>query len=194
MRSISFFIVTLGLLPALEAFSPSITTRTLFGQRSNSNYILRRKVEPLSPTKSSNVSRSMSMIPIDDISSVMNTASNLIATIDSDIAAIPENEFKTVFMGGIAVMTGGVFSALIVGALLEVGGGTNYGRVIGESYAQAGDDEEFLSTLTPEQRVQAEEALAKFRESKNKSGEEKKEVVMASASVDEKDDSMFSDY
>jgi hypothetical protein len=50
-----------------------------------------------------------------------DSVSTLIATIDADIAKIPENEFAPVFMGGVVVMFGGVIASLIVGTILEKG-------------------------------------------------------------------------
>lgn len=126
---------------------------------------------------------------------------NLISTISADIDNIPQNEFATVFAGGIAVMIGGVLSTVIVGFLLE--SGNSYANVVADSYAQGGD-EEFWNQLNPEEREKAESMLKKLRESKGENvdlpippppstseskTEEKKEEKAKVASND-----MFSDY
>eukprot|EP00550_Attheya_septentrionalis_P003648 CAMPEP_0198280758 /NCGR_PEP_ID=MMETSP1449-20131203/786_1 /TAXON_ID=420275 /ORGANISM="Attheya septentrionalis, Strain CCMP2084" /LENGTH=210 /DNA_ID=CAMNT_0043976229 /DNA_START=238 /DNA_END=870 /DNA_ORIENTATION=- len=110
-------------------------------------------------TSASSSSSSLDMMDL----SAMTSASMLVSTIDSDIANISDDRFGLVFAGGIAVMVGGVLSALAVGALLE--GGNNYAQVVGESYAQSGD-EEFWAKLTPEQKEQTEALIRKLRESK----------------------------
>jgi hypothetical protein len=73
----------------------------------------------------------------------------LISTIDSDIANIPDNEFRTVFAGGIAIMFGSVLSTIFVGFLIESNGG-GYADLVAETYAEQnmGDGEEtFLNSL-----------------------------------------------
>ena len=97
------------------------------------------------------------------VSSALSSASTFLSTIDSDIANIPNDEFGKVFAGGIVVMFGGLFSALAVGAILDMG--DNYGKVVADSYAQGGD-EEFWSSLTPEQKEETERLLQKVKESK----------------------------
>jgi hypothetical protein len=58
-----------------------------------------------SPLKSNSISRPSGGPPLHlhEVSEVITTAANTIwlATIDGDIAAIPNNEFATVFAGGI---------------------------------------------------------------------------------------------
>mmetsp|Transcript_22185 Transcript_22185/g.61765 ORF Transcript_22185/g.61765 Transcript_22185/m.61765 type:complete len:186 (-) Transcript_22185:2145-2702(-) len=107
------------------------------------------------------VSPSHMLPPTEMIASAIQQNSMLISTIDSDIASIPTNEFATVFAGGIAVMAGGLLSTIIVGFILD--SNDLYAPVVTESYAQ---DEEFMNELTDEERRQAEEALAKYREMK----------------------------
>mmetsp|Transcript_25518 Transcript_25518/g.37695 ORF Transcript_25518/g.37695 Transcript_25518/m.37695 type:complete len:194 (+) Transcript_25518:112-693(+) len=46
-------------------------------------------------------------------------ATNWIATIDSDIANIPQNEFAPVFMGGLGIIFGGFASCFIVAFILD---------------------------------------------------------------------------
>jgi hypothetical protein len=88
----------------------------------------------------------------------------LIATIDSDIASVPENEFAPIFAGGILVMFGGVVSALIVGFILE--SNDSYANVIADSYAQGAEDEEFWKGLSEEEKKKTQELLQKIRDSK----------------------------
>jgi hypothetical protein len=90
-------------------------------------------------------------------------SSHLISTISADIDNIPQDDFGTVFAGGIAVMIGGVLSTLFVGFLLERG--NSYASVVAESYAQGGD-EEFWKSLSPEDQEKAREMLDKLRQSK----------------------------
>jgi hypothetical protein len=87
----------------------------------------------------------------------------LIATIDSDVANIPDNEFASVFAGGILVMFGGLFSALMVGFILEKR--NLYANIVAESYAQGGD-EEFWKNLSAEEKTKAQSLLAQLKESK----------------------------
>lgn len=117
---------------------------------------------PSSVRQTSTSSSSSTSLDMMDLSA-MASASTLVSTIDSDIANISDDRFGLVFAGGIAVMIGGVLSALVVGALLE--GGNSYAQVVGESYAQSGD-EEFWAKLTPEQKEQTEALIRKLRESK----------------------------
>ncbi|CAJ1943202.1 unnamed protein product [Cylindrotheca closterium] len=101
-----------------------------------------------------------------DMSEIVTAAANSVwlATIDADIDAIPENEFATVFAGGIGVMFGGVLSTMIVGFILEKS--DIYGELAAESYLQAADDEEFWKGLSAEEKVMAEAALNRIKESR----------------------------
>lgn len=92
--------------------------------------------------------------------------SMLVATIDSDIANIPENEFTTVFTGGIVVMFGGLLSALVVGFIVEKR--NLYANIVADSYAQGGgDDEEFWKGLSEEEKKKTQELLQRLKESKS---------------------------
>mmetsp|Transcript_26899 Transcript_26899/g.40394 ORF Transcript_26899/g.40394 Transcript_26899/m.40394 type:complete len:133 (-) Transcript_26899:258-656(-) len=72
-------------------------------------------------------------------------------------------------------MAGGLFSALMVGFLLE--SNNSYASVVADSYSQqdgiksssgnVDDDEEFWSKLSPEDQVKARELIDKLRASKN---------------------------
>jgi hypothetical protein len=92
--------------------------------------------------------------------------SNLIATIDADIANISDNEFAPIFMGGILVMLGGVFSAAILGFILEKG--DLYANIVADSYVQQGNDEEFWRGLSEEDRIKGMEILKELEEKKGK--------------------------
>jgi hypothetical protein len=117
----------------------------------------------------------------------------LISTIDSDIASIPENEFRKVFAGGIFIMFGSVISTIFVGFLVESGGG-GYADLVAETYAEQDFDSLDSMGLSADQKKETEEMLRTFREKKmRKAGkwtdedEEKKQQL-----IEEKD--MFSDY
>jgi len=101
-----------------------------------------------------------------DVSEIVTTAANnlWLATIDADIDAIPDNEFATVFAGGIAVMFGGVLSTVIVGFILDKS--DIYANLAAESYLQTVDDEEFWKGLSAEEKVMAEAALNRIKESR----------------------------
>jgi len=106
---------------------------------------------------------SRDMLPIDDLSTSLSSASIYLSTIDADIAKISNEDFAAVFTGGIVVMFGGVFSALIVGFLLE--NGNSYASVVADSYAQGGD-EKFWESLSPEDAEKTRELMGKLRKSK----------------------------
>ena len=109
------------------------------------------------------------MIPNTAVDAAVNSL--LIATIDSDIASIPDNEFATVFAGGIVVMFGGLFSALFVGWLVD--SRNLYATIVADSYAQAsadGDDEEFWKGLSEEEKIKTQELLKRLKASGNRSG------------------------
>lgn len=76
------------------------------------------------------------------------SASSFIATIDSDIASIPDDQFGKVFAGGIFIMFGSVLSIIFVGFLIESGGG-GYADLVAETYAEQnmGEQEESLNSL-----------------------------------------------
>ena len=113
-------------------------------------------------------SSTQTQMTVDDtiISSIQSTSTYL-STISADIDNIPTDEFGKVFAGGIVVMIGGVFSALMVGFLLE--SNNSYASVVADSYAQGGD-EEFWDSLSPEDQVKAKELIAKLKASKEGRG------------------------
>ena len=96
---------------------------------------------------------------------VPDIASSLIvATIDADIANIPTNEFAPIFAGGIAVMFGGLFSALAVGFIIDKR--DLYANIVADSYAQGSDDAEFWKGLSEEEKKKTQELLQRLKESK----------------------------
>uniref|UniRef100_A0A8J9RZR4 Uncharacterized protein n=1 Tax=Phaeodactylum tricornutum TaxID=2850 RepID=A0A8J9RZR4_PHATR len=140
-------------------------------------------------------------------------SSALIATIDSDIASIPVNEFAPVFAGGMAVMFGGVLSAIITGAILEKR--DLYATVVAASYAQGGDgDEEFWKSLSDEEKLKAKDMVQKLKAAGNEGAAMELEQMMTNEGtsntpsattassgsetvkkgVDNKKADMFSDY
>lgn len=126
--------------------------------------------------------------------------SNLVlATIDSDIANIPENEFAPIFAGGIFVMFGGLLSALVVGFIVDKN--DSYAQIVADSYIQQESEqgqEEFWKGLSEEEKLKAERLLDKVRGADGKvelptiseaTKNEKKEENKSATKVD-----MFSDY
>lgn len=95
----------------------------------------------------------------------------LLSTIDADIDNISNDDFATVFAGGIMVMFGGVLSALVVGLILD--SGDNYSNVVADSYADRTknrsleeEDPEFWSQLSPEEQIQARQILDTLKREK----------------------------
>ncbi|GAX25569.1 hypothetical protein FisN_28Hh038 [Fistulifera solaris] len=74
------------------------------------------------------------------------------------------NEFAPVFMGGIAVMFGGLLSAIFVGLIVD--SKDLSAQIVAESYSQGQDDEEFWKGLSAEEKTKAQEILRRVRESK----------------------------
>ena len=91
-----------------------------------------------------------------------------IATIDSDIANIPQNEFAPVFMGGLTVMFGGLIAVLFVGFIIDKR--DLYANIVADSYAQAGDDEEFWKGLSAEEAEKTRALLQKMKQQQNRDG------------------------
>jgi hypothetical protein len=94
-----------------------------------------------------------------------DVSSMIVATIDSDIANIPQNEFAPVFMGGIVVIFGGLVSAIVVGTIIDKR--NLYASIVADSYAQSEDDEEFWKGLSEEEKIKTRELLRKIKESSN---------------------------
>jgi len=154
------------------------------------------KLQPQSVMNKHSRSTTLNMWVPDDSSMLSHSlehASTLISTIDSDIASIPDNEFRKVFAGGIFIMFGSVISTIFVGFLVESGGG-GYADLVAETYAEQDFDSLDSMGLSADQKKETEEMLRTFREKKmRKAGkwtdedEEKKQQL-----IEEND--MFSDY
>jgi len=95
-------------------------------------------------------------------------SSLVLATIDSDISNIPENEFAPVFVGGILVMLGGLLSTVFVGLVVDKK--DLYTNIVADSYLQSSDDEEFWKGLSEEERIKTQELLTRMKSSKGGSG------------------------
>lgn len=89
----------------------------------------------------------------------------LVATIDSDIAKMSDNEFAPVFLGGVLVMFGGLLSALFVGMVVDRKDLS--AQLVADSYAQGADDEEFWKGLSEEEKKKAQEILKRVKEAVN---------------------------
>jgi hypothetical protein len=109
------------------------------------------------------------------------TNSLIVATIDSDIANIPTNEFAPVFAGGIVVMFGGLLSALVVGFIIDKR--NLYANLVADSYAQGEDDEEFWKGLNEEEKRKTQELLQRVRESKQGGSNRSEEPTTPSTST-----------
>lgn len=117
-------------------------------------------------------------------------ASNVwLATIDADIANIPTNEFAPVFFGGIAVMFGGVLSALIVGYILD--SKNLYASVVADSYAQGADDEEFWKGLSDEEKKKTQALIDKLNAKKVSDDGAPAKIEASTKVVAATDDSFF---
>jgi hypothetical protein len=88
----------------------------------------------------------------------------MVATIDSDISNLSANEFAPVFMGGIAVMFGGLLSVLFVGYI--VNSQDLSARIVADSYAQSENDEAFWQGLSDEEKKKTQALLQRVKESK----------------------------
>jgi len=78
----------------------------------------------------------------------LTSASSFIATIDSDIASIPDDEFGKVFAGGGAIIFGSILSTIFVGFLIESTGG--YADLVAETYVDQNLDDgkdSFMNSL-----------------------------------------------
>jgi len=126
------------------------------------------------------------------------SASSFIATIDSDIANIPDDEFGKVFAGGGIIIFGSILSTIFVGFLIESNGG-GYADLVAETYAEQNMEdgkESYLNSLGlgDKEKKETEEMVRAFREKKMKKagtwtdGEEVKKQQL----MEEKE--MFSDY
>ena len=162
--------------------------------------LLHNVVNAFAPSRSQSMRRFKSTglnlwVPDDAsmLSHSLEHASTFISTIDSDIASIPDDQFRKVFAGGGLIMFGSVLSTIFVGFLVESGGG-GYADLVAETYAEQDFDSLDSMGLSDDQKKETEEMLRAFREKKMKKAgtwtaedEEKKQQL-----IEEKD--MFSDY
>lgn len=138
-----------------------------------------------------------------DDHALLASASTLVATIDSDIASIPEDEFGRVFAGAGVIILGSLLSLVFVGYLIESGG--MYADLVAETYVEQDfmtnpeGDKQYLDSLglDEEGKREAEEMVRAFREKKmRKAGtwteEEEEGKQQLLEEKNEKD--MFSDY
>eukprot|EP00956_Cyclotella_meneghiniana_P026587 scaffold57845_cov82-Cyclotella_meneghiniana.AAC.1 len=137
---------------------------------------------------------------------ILHSASTLLSTIDSDIANIPDDEFRKVFAGGGIIMLGSILSTVFVGYLIE--SNNSYADLVAETYAGQEKEESFLDSLSFEQRKEAEDMVYDFREKKAKRAgtwtEEDERLKMERLAKDnrvedsvvevKKDKDAFSDY
>jgi hypothetical protein len=121
----------------------------------------------------------------DHAASSIGSTNLLLSTIDSDIAKLSDNEFAPVFLGGIAVMVGGLLSAVFVGLVVDKK--DLYASLVADSYLQGSgeDDESFWKGLSDEEKKKTQEMLEKVRSGKinNKSNGEAP-LVVAQSSAD----------
>ena len=173
---------------AIEAFAPS------------HNNMQQRMASSSSASTRQTQSTALNLwMPIDD--HVLSTSSNfLLSTIDSDIASIPDNEFRKVFAGGIFIMFGSVLSTMFVGFLVESGGGS-YAELVAETYAEQDMSDEgkesFLDSLgvkSADEKKEALDMVAAFREKKMKKAGTWSEEDEAKKQQDAEEKDMFSDY
>lgn len=104
-----------------------------------------------------------------DPSHVLESGPMLLATIDADIAKIDNNEFRTVFAGGMAVMLGGLLSVVAVGTMIDAN--DSYASIVVDSYIQAEDDEDFWKNLSAEETVKVKELMQRRKAGKRTSAE-----------------------
>lgn len=121
----------------------------------------------LSSTSSTRTTK-LDVLPVDVTTHVdiSNAAQSMwIATIDSDIANIQLEEFRTVFAGGIAVMFGGLISTTLLGTLIDKK--DLYADLAVESYMDMADEPDFWKKMTegmsPEEKEKAKELMAKIK-------------------------------
>lgn len=132
---------------------------------------LRRNVRP------EGTDHALSAAMIDADVWMASANSLLLSTVDADIAKLSDNEFAPIFAGGILVMFGGLLSAIFVGTVVEKN--DLYASIVADSYTQESNDEEFWKNLSEQEKIKAEELLAKMRQNRN-GGEPEKAVTKPS--------------
>jgi hypothetical protein len=151
-ETITFLLVALGVSVSHAAFVNPSSQHVAFRQSSFPSTVTPTRSTPTT-FRETNTAQHM-----------LDMNSLVLATIDADIANIDDNKFGLVFAGGIAVMVGGVLSALIVGFILERG--DLYASVVADSYLQGAQDEEFWKGLSDEEKKKTQELLSKVKASK----------------------------
>jgi len=150
-------------LPSAEAFAPPASA-FVHRQISNPHQVATpTSLKMFDPSAASDLSS--------NFASAATSASTFLATIDSDIANIPDDQFGKVFAGGGLIIFGSILSVVIVGFLVEYGGG--YADIVAETYAEqnyAEEGETFLDSLnlSSGEKKDTEEMILKFREKKKK--------------------------
>jgi hypothetical protein len=167
LLSLCLVSVATGFVPAGR--SPAASTaarpssRTHHDKKSRSQQVLRH------------VSSSLLSVVADN--NILAAASSWwwIATIDSDIAKIPDNEFAPVFLGGMAVMLGGVLSAAFVGTVVDQK--NLYGQLVVDSYSPDRNDEAFWKGLNEEERLKVKDLLERMALGKDDAKQELEEMM-----------------
>jgi len=196
-------------IPSICAALACLSSNTVTAFAPSSVAHINQRTTVASSSRQSTSSLNLFLPDVVDHHTLLSSASNFIATIDSDIANIPDDEFGKVFAGGGVIIFGSILSTIFVGFLVEKGGG--YADLVAETYAEQDiyatekDEESFLESLglkTDEQKKEAIDMVQAFREKKKKRAgqwteedEAKKKqqaVAVAEAAAEEKD--MFSDY
>ena len=108
----------------------------------------------------------------------------MVATIDADVANIPENEFRSVFMGGIVVMLGGLISSVLVGTI--VNSRNLYANIVADSYLQKdGNNQVFWSSMSDEEKKRAQDLVVRLRSSGNEADASELEQMIGGSGVDD---------
>jgi len=163
-------------------------------------FVQPQRTTAVAPSRQSAPATSLNLWLPDD--HALTSASSFLSTIDSDIASIPDDEFRKVFAGGGAIMLGSILSTVFVGFMIESTGA--YADLVAETYAEQDLDEgkeSFLDSLGLDagQKAETEEMVRAFREKKmRKAGtwtekDEEDKQQLTEAKTEEKVD-MFSDY
>lgn len=102
----------------------------------------------------------ISLVPPNAIGEV----SSWIATIDSDIANVPTNEFAPIFTAGLVVMFGGVFSTVLLGYLLEKN--DLYAKLLIESFSQGDANDTFWNGVSEEEKQKTLRLIERMKRSR----------------------------
>merc|ERR1719203_1011415 len=127
-RSISALCAALACLSnnTVQAFVPPVVGRTMQQQQ-------QQQQQTSTPSRQQSPSITSLNLWLPD-EHALTSASSFIATIDSDIANIPDNEFGKVFAGAGVIMLGSILSTVFVGFLIESTDG--YADLVAETYVE----------------------------------------------------------